>query len=356
MPNAVSPKPTRTPSTRPLRVGFLALTDAAPLVAAKELGVFARHGLEVELCREIGWATIRDKIVYGELDAAQAPAPMLWALQLGLGCPPCEVLSALVLNLQGNALTLSQALWTAGVRDGVTLGERLRAARSRDRLTLGIVFPFSSHHLLLRAWLRSAAIDIEKSVRIVVVPPAQMFRNLAAGTIDGFYAGEPWNSVAVREQAGWCPTWSGAQEPGHVEKVLLVTRRFADSRPGDHGSLVAALAESCAWCDEPQNRGPLADLIAQPQYLNLPAESLTPALLGRFDRGHGRIEDVPGFHIFHRGDANVPSVAKATLIQRALGSAGLLSPAAAADSSLPAVLFREDLHRTLLKSNQALHA
>src|SRR2546430_1473477 len=111
----ISPALTRSPggTRRPhvVRLGFLALTDAAPMVVAQELGLFARHGLEVELWREIGWATIREKIIYGELDAAQAPAPMLWSAQLGLGCPTCEVLTALVLSLNGNAITFSRALW-----------------------------------------------------------------------------------------------------------------------------------------------------------------------------------------------------------------------------------------------------
>src|SRR5881394_3168851 len=106
------PTPTPIPAdlaARPrlLRVGFLALTDAAPFAVADHLGLFAQHGLRVELRREIGWATIREKIIYGELEAAHAPAPMLWSAQLGLGCPPCEVLTALVLSLHGNALTLS---------------------------------------------------------------------------------------------------------------------------------------------------------------------------------------------------------------------------------------------------------
>src|SRR5437868_338608 len=94
-----------------LRVGFLALTDAAPFAVAEHLGLFTRHNLNIELHREIGWATIREKIIYGELEAAQAPAPMLWSAQLGLGCSPCDVLTGLVLSLHGNALTLSKALW-----------------------------------------------------------------------------------------------------------------------------------------------------------------------------------------------------------------------------------------------------
>src|SRR5687768_8276005 len=89
----------------PVRVGFLPLTDVAPLVVAHELGIFARHGLNVELSRQVGWATIREKLVYGELDAVHAPAPMLWDIQLGIGSAPCPVLTSFVLNLHGNAIT-----------------------------------------------------------------------------------------------------------------------------------------------------------------------------------------------------------------------------------------------------------
>jgi len=342
------------PVARPLRVGFLALTDAAPIIAADQLGCFARHGLRVQLRREIGWATIREKIIYGELDAAQAPAPMLWSAQLGLGCPPCEVLTALVLNLHGNALTLSSALWGAGVRDAASLRTHARTQRKRQPLTFGVGFPFSMHHLLLRDWLRTAGLEPDRDVRIVVVPPAQMFRNLVAGTIDGYCAGEPWNTLAVREGAGWCPTWSAPQAPAHLDKVLMVTRRFAESRPAEHGALVAALAETCAWCDEPHNREPLAQLLARVSYLNLSIRVVAPTLLGRFDCGNGRIEDVPDFHVFHRNDANVPSLDKAIALQRALGAAGLLSPAAASDSEPPRRLFREDLHRAALDRHHHL--
>jgi ABC-type nitrate/sulfonate/bicarbonate transport system substrate-binding protein len=340
---------------RPLRIGFLPLTDAAPLIVAQRHGFFAKHGLQVELHREVGWATIREKIIYGELDAAQAPAPMLWATHLGFGCAPCPVLTALVLNLHGNALTLSRSLWDAGVRDATSMRNLIRTRPAHQLLTFGVVFLFSSHHLLLRDWLRGASLDPDRDVRIVVVPPAQMFRNLAAGTIDGYCAGEPWNTLAVREGAGWCPTWSAAQQPGQLEKVLLVTQQFAQKRPGEHAALVAALAEACAWCDEPQHHEPLTQLLAEADHLNLAARVIAPALTGRFDCGNGHIETTPDFHIFHRGDANVPTVAKATELQSALISAGLLT-VAATHPELPQHLFREDLYRDALHTNQTHEA
>lgn len=333
----------------PLRLGFLALTDAAPLIAADQRGVFARYGLKVTLQREVGWATIREKIIYGELDAAPALAPMLWATQLGCGGAAGEVLTAFVFNLNGNALTLSNRLYDAGVRDGATLRSEARARRGENRLTLGVVYPFSSHHLYLQQWLLAAGINPQTDVRIAIVPPAQMFRNLEAGTIDGYCAGEPWNSIAVRAGAGWCPTWSAAHSPGHLEKVLMVTERFAKNRSGEHGALVAALAEAAEWCDDLDNREELAVILGSARYLNLPTRVITPALLGQFDCGHGRSETISDFLVFHRDGANVPSVEKADALQREMVAAGMLPEGT--DAQLSQRLFREDLYREALKTN-----
>jgi ABC-type nitrate/sulfonate/bicarbonate transport system substrate-binding protein len=331
---------------KPLRIGFLALTDAAPLIVAQHRGFFAGFGLQVVLEREVGWATIREKILYGELDAAQAPAPMLWSAHLGLGCGPQPVLTAFVFNLHGNAFTLSNALRAEGVHDAATLKTLAKARRGERRLTIGVVFPFSSHHLHLRQWLERAGINPDQDVRIAIVPPAQMFRNLQAGTIDGYWAGEPWNSIAVRAGIGWCPTWSAAHSPGHIEKVLMVSERLAETRAAEHGALIAALSAAAAWCDDPANLGELAELLAGASYLNLPARAILPALTGEFDCGHGRIERIPDFLIYHRNGANVPSVEKAIALQDELSAAGLLPEAV--DLELPGRLFREDLYRSAL--------
>src|SRR3954469_18774427 len=132
---------------RPLWVGFVALSDCAPLVMAHELGLFESFGLQVRLRREPGWATIRDKVLQGELDAAQAPAGVVFAATLGLGCVPAPCVTGLVLNLHGNAITLSERLWTLGVRDGATLRQHVQ---QYGPVTLGVAFQCSSHNFLLR--------------------------------------------------------------------------------------------------------------------------------------------------------------------------------------------------------------
>jgi ABC-type nitrate/sulfonate/bicarbonate transport system substrate-binding protein len=275
---------------------------------------------------------------------------MLWSTTLGIDSVACNVTTGLVLNLNGNALTLSEQLWSAGVRDSLTLRDEARRRRGERKLTFGVVFNFSSHHLFLRSWLRDGGINPDRDVRIVVVPPAQMFRNLVAGTIDGYCAGEPWNSLAVREKIGWCPAWSAAQQPGHVEKVLLVTERFADERAAEHAALIAAFVEACAWCDEPANREPLAQLLARASYINQSVRVIAPALTGAFNCGHGRTENVPDFHVFHAAQANQPSIAKAASVQQDLIAAGLL-PSGAVTEQLPHRLFREDIFEHALKNN-----
>jgi ABC-type nitrate/sulfonate/bicarbonate transport system substrate-binding protein len=128
---------------QPIRIGFVGLTDCAPLIMARELGLFERHGLDVELSRELGWATVRAKITHDELDAAHAPAGLLLATAAGLGGVSAECLTGVVLNLHGNAITLSQRLWNAGVRDGATLRDYVR--RRKRPVTLGTVYQWSSH-------------------------------------------------------------------------------------------------------------------------------------------------------------------------------------------------------------------
>src|SRR6266850_1427849 len=208
----------------PLRLGFVPLTDCAPLVMAAELGLFRKYGLDVVLSRELGWASIRDKIIYGELEAAHALAAMPSAATIGFGSIPCECLAALVLNLHGNAITLSNDLWRRGVRDGSTLRQEIVRSRQSRPLTFGVVFSCSSHQFLLRGWLAAAGTDPDRDVRIVVVPPPQMVVNLEAGHLDGFCVGEPWNSVAVQARAGWCVAATAELEPGNPEKVLMVRR------------------------------------------------------------------------------------------------------------------------------------
>lgn len=330
---------------RQIHLGFIALSDAAPIVVAQEFGWFARRGLDVTLHREVGWATLRDKVIYGDLDVAHGLAGMLIATQLGLGCPATDVMTACVLSENGNAITLSRALWEGGAHDAASLRAEVRRRHGERKLTFGVVFPWSSHHLMLREWLRAGGLEPERDVRVVVVPPAQMFRNLAAGTIDGFCAGEPWNSLCVSEGAGVVAACSVSQDLGHMEKVLLASSRFASVRRDEHIALVAAMVEACAWCDEAQNRQALLPLLARPEYLNVPEVVLAPALVGPFDCGTDRQAPAAEFIRFSRHDANVPSPARGAALIRRMAAAGMIPTSAADDPNFARRLFREDIFR-----------
>ena len=295
----------------PLRIGFLPVNDCAPLVYANEAGLFAKYELEVELRRETSWADIRDKVVYGELDAAHAPATLPFLANIGLESDPCACVSGMVLSLQGNAITISRSLWDKGVHDAVTLREHVYKLWGKRTLTFGIVFSFSPQELLLRKWLQAAGIVPELEVRIVAIPPAQMFPTLKLGYIDGYCVGEPWTSVATQSGAGVCVATSAELSPLHPEKVLMVRQSFATGRADEHERLLAALLEACAFCDQPENRPVLSELLSHPQYVNAPAECVRAGLLGNNEVNEPGMRCAPELTVFHRDNANEPSDAKA---------------------------------------------
>jgi ABC-type nitrate/sulfonate/bicarbonate transport system substrate-binding protein len=332
-----------------LRVGFVPLTDCAPLVLAQELGLYEKYGLRVELSRELGWATIRDKIIHRELDAAHAPAAMPVTTSLGLGSIACACLTGLVLNLNGNAITLSNELWKRGVRDGKTLRAEITRSRHQRMLTFGVVFPFSSHRHLLRHWLSAHGIDPERDVRIVVVPPPQMVANLRAGHLDGFCAGEPWNSVAVQARTGWITATGAELDPHHPEKVLMVRADFAAERHAEHVALLAAVLEAAEFCDQPENHGRVAATLARPEFLGVAEATLRRGIDGAIDFGHGSERQMRDFCIFHRDDANEPSADKAAWAIELIRASGFCKDLSGVNFALAREIFRTDIFHAALR-------
>lgn len=325
-----------------LRIGFVPLNDCAPLALARELGLFEKYGLKVQLKRELGWATIRDKIAYGELDAAHALAGLPLVLGFGLGSIKRECVSALVLSLHGNAITISRELWNSGVRDAATLREQIKKWRGKRVFTFGVVFPSSSHAFLLRDWLARAGIHPDRDVRIVVVPPPQMAANLKSASLDGYCVGEPWNSIAVKERLGYCLATSAQLAPNHPEKVLVTSRKFAEERAAEHLALVAALLEACAYCQRPGNTGHVAEVLAQPGFLNLPAASLEKSLRGDFGGESGEMAGSPP--IFYGPEVNEPTPEKMAWILRATLNAGSAVNPPGLDINAVRQIFRVDIY------------
>ncbi len=307
-----------------VRIGFVALTDCAPLLAADALNLFQKHGVEVELSREVGWATIREKILYRQLDAAHAIAGLALSLRLGLDGLPCNAIAPFVFNLNGNAITLSMDLWHRGVRDAATLNKLIRSNPHR-LITFGVVARCSSHYFLMRRWLQSGGTDPDRDVRLVVLPPTQMAPSLRAGLIDGYCVGEPWNSAAIATGSGWCPALSTDLAPGHPEKILLSTEEFASENSAALKSVVRALAEASTWCDKKENRSRVVDLLLGSGHLRLERDILKLSLIGPFHDGTGGNRDVADFHIFHRNCANEPTSAKAAWLLNEFITHGLIS-------------------------------
>jgi len=298
----------------PIVLGFLPESDCAPIVMAEQLGLFRKYDLRVSLQREMSWKNIQDKIISGEFDAAHAPGALTFLINAGFAPEECDCLSAMVLSLQGNAITISRQLWSRGVRDAETLGKLVAQDRDRRSYTFGVSAPLASQYSLMCQWLRTAEIPPSVRMRIISVPPAQMYPMLKLGYLDGFCGGEPWNSLATQAGVGVCVSTSAQLAPLHPEKTLLARRTFTTRRAAEHERLIAALIEACAFCDRPENRRQICSILALPHYVNAPIESLEPGLVGPFACEENPVRSLHGLHVFSRYRANEPTRAKADWI------------------------------------------
>jgi ABC-type nitrate/sulfonate/bicarbonate transport system substrate-binding protein len=332
-------------STRQLRIGYVPLLDSAPLIAAVELGFCQRQGLSVKLLRQPGWANIRDNVIFGELDAAHAPAGLLLAINAGHASVSAKCVTGFVFNHQGNAITLSTRLHNDGIRDVADLAQYVKHRKGIAQLTLGVVSRYSTHAHLLRQWLRQGGIKPDKDARIVILPPSQMARCLAAGHIDGFCVGEPWNTVSINEGHGWLAAHGASLAPEHPEKVLMVRSDFAQLRETEHLALITSLMTASAWCADSANRTELARLMQKHAF---------PALSSKLIEQSLASSDAP---IFQGADLHRPAPAKASWLVDEMLRHGLLSAATVAESSTTQA-FRSDIHDLALSTpkNLALQA
>ena len=290
-----------------LKVGFIPIIDCAPIVMADELGAYERQGLEVEIRREVSWANVRDKLALGVLDASHILAPLPLALTLGIDSVSVPMINAMTLEVNGNALTLSQSLWRE-IEDvapefvgraplearAIAAVVAKRAAAGAPPLVLASVFPYSVQNYMLRLWLSSGGLDPDRDVCLTVVPPPHTVAYLSGGVIDGYCVGEPWNQQAQALGIGRIALTGPDIWKGMPEKVLGTTEAWAERHPNTLKALIKALIEACLWLDEPSNRAEAARILSSPRYLNMPAEVMSRTL------------DLPGFHVFQKNAANFP--------------------------------------------------
>jgi len=313
-----------------IRAGYVPLLDSAVLVAAAELGFAEERGLDLKLQRETSWATVRDRIGVGQFEAAHMLAPMPIAANLGLGPLPVQMIAPMVLALGGNGVTVSNdvaqamaALAPAGFEatpgaSGQALAKAIGqlADEGRPALRFAVVHPHSSHNYDLRYWLAASGIEPDRDVEITVVPPPLMPDALAGGGIDGFCAGEPWGTIAVRSGAGRMVTSRAEIWRRGPEKVLGVTQAFADENPEALLALILALLDAAEWCSAPENHQRLASLLAGPDRLSVDAATLLPGLRGMLEIAPGETRDIPDFMVFAGKDANRPDPRHARWLYR----------------------------------------
>lgn len=329
------------------RIGYIGLVDAAPLLVAEQFGLFASKGLNVTLSREVGWATIREKVLFGELEAAHALSTLPFVATLGIGSPVIPCVAGMVISRGGNAVVLSEELRHRGVRSKETLKADVENRKAFRKYKFATVYACSPHNFHLREWLSSAGIDSDSDVELVTLPPAQMCRNLAAGTIDGFCVGEPWASRAISDKIGWSPVNSGDLSPGHPEKVLMVKQSYAEDHVDENAAMIAALVEACAICDDPSQRSRIAELLSDRKRVNCSVELLEQCLSPDFNYGLGRIENQPGFLRFHDRDSTRPVSADTDWVLDRL-SLSCSKPGDSAQLERARRVFREDLYESAL--------
>ena len=293
-----------------LRIAYLPLTDSAVLAVAREKGFAEEEGIALDLVRTVSWATLRDRLIFGQVQAAHMLAPLAIAVTLGLSQQPAPLSAPYKLNVNGNMLVMAREFAQALDPDvAARLDDPLGTAHDfaaaiglwKRKPVIGVVHRFSSHAIMLRYWLASAGVDPDRDVLLRVVPPSLTVEALRGGEIDGFIAGEPWGSAAV--EAGLAEAVAIGERIWRrgVEKVLAFRTPWLEENPQTVDALIRALVRSAAWCDDPANHEALAHLLSQPHFVDQPADLILRALSGRITaRPDMPPLDMPDFMLFSR--------------------------------------------------------
>ena len=341
-------------SHEPIRIGFVPSTDSAALIYAKESGLFEQQGLEVELKREITWSGIGDKLINGELDAAQAPAPLPFLANLEVDSDPSALVSAMVTSSQGSAITISRRLWGEGVQSPGNLLDLIRQGWGRRTRTFGVPSRYSTQNFLLEKWLRSGGIDSRTQIRVIAVPAEHMYATLKLGYIDGYCAPEPWNSLAVQAGEGVCVATSPELLPMRPETVLVVRQSFATGASDKHHAIIRVMMESCSFADQRENRPVLAEILSQSGYVNAPHSCLAAGLEGTFSFGYERTGAGPEL-IFNRNNVNKPTDENARWLMQQVYEALNLDESQRRSRERPPILknvFRRDIFERALEAGE----
>jgi nitrate/nitrite transport system substrate-binding protein len=302
------------PERADIRLGIIALTDCAPIVIAHELGYFKKFGINSTVSKEASWAVIRDKLTIGENQATHMLIGMPLASTMGLaGSPVKPMIAPWLLNRNGQAITLSNKLRSAGAKTPAQIKPLATKAKAAgDPLTFAMTFPPGTHAMWLRYWLASGGVNPDKDVNLITIPPPQMVANMRVDKMDGFCVGEPWNKRAIDDGIGFTAVTTQQIWKDHPEKVCAFTEEFALKHPRTVKAVLKALHLASVDLDRMENRAKCAEVIARPSYVNCPASIILERLQGKYDYGDGRVEQDPAYMIFSSRNANYPHQIYAT--------------------------------------------
>jgi len=317
-----------------LKLGFIKLTDMVPLAIAYEKGYFEDEGLFVTLEPQANWKVLLDRVIDGELDGAHMLAGQPIAATIGFGTK-ADVVTAFSMDLNGNATTVSNEVWTAMLprlpKDAQgkpmhpigagALKPVVQQFRANGKpFKMAMVFPVSTHNFELRYWLAAGGLhpgyyspsdvsgQIDADVQISVTPPPQMPATLEAGTINGYSVGEPWNQQAIFRNVGVPVITDYEIWKNNPEKVFGVTKAWAEQNPNTHLAVVKALIRAAMWLDAGNgaNRKEAAEIISRPQYVGADVQVIANSMTGTFEYGKGDVRSLPDFNVFFRYRATYP--------------------------------------------------
>jgi nitrate/nitrite transport system substrate-binding protein len=306
-----------TPEVKAAKLGFIALTDAAPLFVAKEKGLFAKYGMpDVEVQKQASWGTTRDNLVLGSegngIDGAHILTPMPYLISSGKVTQnnqptPMYILARLNLNGQCISVAKEYADLKVGV-DSAPFKAALEKKKAAGKaIKAAMTFPGGTHDLWIRYWLAAGGIDPDKDIETIVVPPPQMVANMKVGTMDCFCVCEPWNLQLIHQDIGYTALTTGELWNKHPEKSFAMRAAYVDKYPKAAKALLMAVLEAQQWAEKPENRDEVAAICAKRQWINCPVDDVTDRVKGKFDYGTGRVvENSPHIMRFWDDFASYP--------------------------------------------------
>jgi nitrate/nitrite transport system substrate-binding protein len=286
------------PEVKKAKLGFIALTDAAPLIVAQERGYFKKYGMdEVEVVKQASWPVTRDNLELGSekggIDGAHILSPMPYLMSLGkITKQPVPMYLLARLNTNGQAISVSNTYKDLKIgADSKALKEAFAKGKSSGKeLKAAMTFPGGTHDLWIRYWLAANGIDPEKDISLIPVPPAQMVANMKVGGMETFCVGEPWHAQLIDQKLGYTAVLTGELWKDHPEKALSMRADWVDKNPKAAKAILVAVMEAQQWCDKAENKEEMVKIISGRQWLKVPEKDILNRSKGTIDYGTGRVE------------------------------------------------------------------